>query len=82
MVDAGEVCVCVGGGGGGGMEDELEQRGVEFYSTPLWLERKRSGKYTANGGLNVTNQISRKLEVLDRKLEGSHSIFLWYLGIC
>ena len=37
--------------------------------------------YTPYEGLNLCNQISLRLEVFDRKLEGSHSIFYIYYNI-
>ena len=37
--------------------------------------------YTPYEGLNLVNQICRKLGVFDRKLEGSYFIFLCYFDI-
>ena len=37
--------------------------------------------YTPYEGLNLDNQISRKLGVFDRKLEGNHFIFHCYSDI-
>ena len=37
--------------------------------------------YTPYEGLNLANQIWRKLGVFDRKLEGSYFIFLCYFDI-
>ena len=34
--------------------------------------------YTSYKGSNVSNQNSQKLEVFDRKLEGSHSLFIYH----
>ena len=34
--------------------------------------------YTPYEGSNLASQMSRKLEVFDRKLEGSHSLFCTY----
>ena len=41
----------------------------------------RRTPYTPYEGLNLPNQISRKLGVFDRKLEGNHSIFHCYSNI-
>ena len=55
-----------------------------FYSTcniGLSLQVLISVNYTPYEGFNLANQISRKLEVFDRKLEGRHFIFLFYFDM-
>ena len=49
------------------------------WCTQIWVCLFKG--YTPYEGLNLDNQISRKLGVFDRKLEGNHFIFHCYSDI-
>ena len=47
----------------------------------IFFVHRGQKSYTSYEGLHLPNQISRKLGVFDRKLEGNHSIFHCYSDI-
>ena len=51
---------------------------IDYLTTLLVILHNQVATYTPYEGLNLTNQISRKLEVFYRKLEGNHSKYLCY----
>ena len=53
---------------------------TQTFITYLIFLITRATLHIPSEGPNLTNQISRKLGVFDRKLEGSHSILSYYFN--